>query len=58
MSETEIIGVLGLIILIAAAALLAAAETAITRVSTARAEALAEEGRIGALVLRDLIDRR
>tara|TARA_S200000501_G_scaffold378934_1_gene445128 strand:- start:8624 stop:9880 length:1257 start_codon:yes stop_codon:yes gene_type:complete len=58
MSETEIIGVLALIILIAAAALLAAAETAITRVSTARAEALAEEGRKGALVLRDLIDRR
>ena len=41
MSENEIIGVLALIILIAAAALLAAAETAITRVSTARAEALA-----------------
>ena len=58
MSENEIIGVLALIILIAAAALLAAAETAITRVSTARAEALAEEGRKGALVLRDLIDRR
>ena len=44
--------------MIAAAALLAAAETAITRVSSARAEALAEEGGKGALILRDLIDRR
>ena len=58
MSQSEIIGVLALMVLVAAAALLAAAETAITRVSSARAEALAEEGRKGALVLRDLIDRR
>lgn len=58
MSQPEIIGVLALIVLVAAAALLAAAETAITRVSSARAEALAEEGQKGAVVLRDLIDRR
>ena len=58
MSQTEIIGLIALVLLIAAAALLAAAETAITRVSSARAEALAEEGGKGALILRDLIDRR
>ena len=58
MRQPEIIGVLALIVLVAAAALLAAAETAITRVSSARAEALAEEGQKGAVVLRDLIDRR
>ena len=44
MSQIEIIGLIALVLLIAAAALLAAAETAITRVSSARAEALAEEG--------------
>ena len=58
MSQIEIIGLIALVLLIAAAALLAAAETAITRVSSARAEALAEEGGKGALILRDLIDRR
>ena len=58
MSQTEIIGLIALVLLIAVAALLAAAETAITRVSSARAEALAEEGGKGALILRDLIDRR
>ena len=58
MSQLEIIGSIVLVLLIAAAALLAAAETAITRVSSARAEALAEEGGKGALILRDLIDRR
>jgi len=45
-------------VMVAIAALLAAAETAITRVSTARAEALVEEGRRGAKQLRTLIDRR
>ena len=40
MSQIEIIGLIALVLLIAAAALLAAAETAITRVSSARAEAL------------------
>ncbi len=58
MSQIEIIGLIALVLLIAAAALLAAAETAITRVSSARAEALAEEGGKGAVILRDLIDRR
>ena len=58
MSQSEIIGLIALVILIAAAALLASAETAITRVSKARAEALAEEGRKGAAILRELIERR
>lgn len=58
MSQAEILGVIALVLFIAAAALLAAAETAITRVSSARAEALAEDGEKGALILRDLIDRR
>tara|TARA_B100000029_G_scaffold509389_1_gene598453 strand:- start:809 stop:2068 length:1260 start_codon:yes stop_codon:yes gene_type:complete len=58
MSQVEIIGLIALVVLVIAAALLASAETAITRVSTARAEALAEEGRRGAVVLRELIDRR
>ena len=43
MSQVEIIGLIALVVLVIAAALLASAETAITRVSTARAEALAEE---------------
>ncbi len=58
MNQAEIIGLIALVVLVAAAALLASAETAITRVSTARAEALAEEGRRGASVLRELIERR
>ncbi|MBA4810143.1 MAG: hypothetical protein CBC37_02100 [Acidimicrobiaceae bacterium TMED77] len=58
MSQSEIIALIALVVLIAAAALLASAETAITRVSTARAEALVEEGRKGAGVLRELIERR
>jgi CBS domain containing-hemolysin-like protein len=58
MSQSEIIGLIALIVLVAAAALLASAETAITRVSTARAEALVEEGRKGASILRELIERR
>ena len=58
MNESEVVGVIAFVVTIAAAAFLAAAETAITRVSTARAEALVEEGRRGARTLRDLIDRR
>ncbi|MCH1512357.1 MAG: CNNM domain-containing protein, partial [Acidimicrobiales bacterium] len=58
MNQSEIVGILAFIIMVSAAAFLAAAETAITRVSTARAEALVEEGRRGAKILRDLIDRR
>ena len=48
MNESEVVGIIAFIVTIAAAAFLAAAETAITRVSTARAEALVEEGRRGA----------
>ncbi len=58
MNESEVAGIIAFVVTIAAAAFLAAAETAITRVSTARAEALVEEGRRGARILRDLIDRR
>ena len=58
MNETEVAGIIAFVVAIGAAAFLAAAETAITRVSTARAEALVEEGRRGARTLRDLIDRR
>ena len=58
MNETEVAGIIAFVVAIGAAAFLAAAETAITRVSTARAEALVEEGRRGASTLRDLIDRR
>jgi putative hemolysin len=58
MSDHTVIGLIGVLVMIALAALLAAAETAITRVSSARAEALVEEGRRGAGVLRGLIDQR
>ena len=58
MNESEVAGIIAFVVAISAAAFLAAAETAITRVSTARAEALVEEGRRGARTLRDLIDRR
>ena len=58
MNETEVAGIIAFVVAIGAAAFLAAAETAITRVSTARAEALVEEGRRGARTLRDLIGRR
>lgn len=58
MTGGEIVAVVAVVVMIAFAALLAAAETAITRVSTARAEALVEEGRRGAKVLRTLIDQR
>ncbi|MFN3215389.1 MAG: hemolysin family protein [Acidimicrobiales bacterium] len=58
MTGGEIVATIAVVVMIALAALLAAAETAITRVSTARAEALVEEGRRGAKVLRTLIDQR
>ncbi len=58
MSGGEILALVAVVVMVAAAALLAAAETALTRVSTARAEALAEEGKRGAVVLRSLIERR
>ncbi len=58
MSRGEILALVGVVVMVATAALLAAAETAITRVSSARAEALVEEGRRGARRLRTLLDRR
>ncbi len=58
MSRGDVVALIALVVMVATAALLAAAETAITRVSTARAEALVEEGHRGAKQLRALIDRR
>ena len=58
MSGGVVLALVAIVLMVAAAALLAAAETAITRISTARAEALVEEGRRGARVLRNLIDQR
>ena len=58
MSGGELLAIVGIVVMLVAAALLAAAETALTRISAARAEALADDGRRGAEVLRDLIARR
>ena len=45
MSGGELLAIIGIVVMLVAAALLAAAETALTRISAARAEALAEDGR-------------
>ncbi len=58
MSTGDVLALVAVLLMIGVAALLAAAETAITRVSTARAEALVEDDRRGAKQLRTLIDRR
>lgn len=58
MTTGEIVAILAVAVMIGAAAILAAAETAITRISSARAEALVEEGRRGAKVLRSLVAER
>lgn len=58
MSTLELAAIIGVVVLIALAAALAAAETAITRMSSARAEYLAEEGRRGATILRRVVDHR
>jgi Mg2+/Co2+ transporter CorB len=58
MTGGEILALVAVVLMIGVAALLAAAETSITRVSSARAEALVEEGKRGARVLRTLIDQR
>ncbi len=58
MSGGEVLAIVAVVLMVAIAALLAAAETAITRVSSARAEALAEDGKKSAVTLRTLIDRR
>lgn len=58
MTNLEILAVVAVAVLIMLAALLAAAETSITRMSSARAESLAEEGRRGAVILRRVINQR
>ncbi|MDH3754607.1 MAG: hemolysin family protein [Acidimicrobiia bacterium] len=58
MSALELVAIIGVVFLVALAALLAAAETALTRMSSARAEALEEEGRRGAVTLVRLVDDR
>lgn len=58
MSTVDLLAVLGVGLLIVLAALLAAAETAITRMSSARAESLEEEGRRGAVTLRRVVENR
>jgi CBS domain containing-hemolysin-like protein len=57
-SGLEVLAILGLVLLTFAAAVFAAAETSLTRVSLARAEALAEDGRRGAGVLLRLVRDR
>lgn len=58
MSGGEVLALVAVVVMLGAAALLAATETAITRISTARAEALVEEGRRGSRMLRTLVDQR
>ncbi len=58
MSTVDLLAVVGVGLLIILAALLAAAETAITRMSSARAESLEEEGRRGAITLRRVVENR
>ena len=58
MSGGEILAIIGIVVMVTGAALLAAAETALTRISAARAETLAEGGRRGAEILRNLITHR
>lgn len=58
MSGGELLAIVGIVVMLTAAALLAAAETALTRISAARAETLAGSGHRGAEVLRDLLARR
>ncbi len=58
MNSQEILGVLAITFLASLAAVLAAAETALTHVGRARAEALMEDGARGAETLVRLLDRR
>ncbi|MGI9624366.1 MAG: hemolysin family protein [Acidimicrobiales bacterium] len=58
MTGGEILGLIAIVVMIGTAAILAAAETALTRISTARAEALVEEDRRGSKVLRRLVEDR
>ena len=58
MGSTEILAVIAIALLVLFAALLAAAETAITNVPRAKALALADEGRRGAQSLLRLLEHR
>lgn len=58
MSGLEVLAIVGIVALTFFAAVLAAAETSLTRISLARAEALAEEGRRGAGLLLGLVRDR
>ncbi len=58
MTGAEIVGLVGLVLLLLAAAFLALAETALTHLSRTKALALAEEGRRGASSLVRLLEHR
>jgi len=58
MSTLEVVAALGVVVLLVLAALLAAAETSITRMSSARADSLEEEGNKRAALLSRMIDER
>ncbi|MGH9247016.1 MAG: hemolysin family protein [Acidimicrobiales bacterium] len=58
MNAGEIVGAVAAVVLLAAAAVLAVAETALTHLGRGRAVALAEEGRRGAGVLVRLLEHR
>lgn len=58
MSTLELVAAIGVVALLVLAALLAAAETSITRMSSARADSLEEEGIKHAALLSRMIDER
>ena len=58
MGSTEVLAVIGIVFLVAFAALLASAETALTNLPRSKALALAEEGRRGAQSLLRLLEHR
>jgi putative hemolysin len=58
MSSPELLGVIAIVVLVAFAALLASAETALTNLPRAKALALQEEGRRGATSLLRLLEHR
>ncbi len=58
MSTLELVAAIGVVALLVLAALLAAAETSITRMSSARADSLEEEGIKRAALLSRMIDER
>jgi CBS domain containing-hemolysin-like protein len=58
MTGTEVLGIIAVVVLVLAAAVLALAETALTHLGRARAVALEEEGRRGARLLVGLVEHR